>query len=146
MEGLKKILRRIDFFGVFFTFRFNRKESYSTSLGGLIILLFCIFAIYLGIYNFIAFIDRVKFNTIYYTMNIPKTERITLKESKASFTIGFECYDDERFKVNDLFVLNDILDLKKVSIIHTTELKHHWAYIHAHTKIFIICTIMNLIV
>ena len=106
MEGLKKILRRIDFFCVFFSFRFNRKESYSTSLGGLIILLFCIFAIYLGIYNFIAFIDRVKFNTIYYTMNIPKTERITLKESKASFTIGFECYDDERFKVNDLFMLN----------------------------------------
>ena len=105
MENIKKILRKFDLFGVFFTFRFDKKESYSTSLGGLFILFFFILTMYLIFYNFISFINREKFSTIYYTMNIPKTEKIILKDSKAAFTIGFECYDDEKYSVNDLFKL-----------------------------------------
>ena len=105
MDKIKKILRKFDLFGVFFTFRFDKKESYSTSLGGLFILLFLILSMYLIFYNFISFIHRDKFSTIYYTINIPKTEKIVLKDSKTAFTIGFECYEDEKYKVKDLFEL-----------------------------------------
>jgi len=105
METLKKILRKIDFFGVNFSFKFNKNESYSTSLGGLFMLIFFIVGLYLGISKFFSFLNRQNFSTIYYTMNISKTEKLVLKDSKASFTFGLECYDDEKYKVNDLFDL-----------------------------------------
>ena len=105
MDSIKKFLRKIDLFRVKFSFKFNKNENYSTSLGGLFIVFFCIFALCLVIYNFLSFINRDKFLTIYYTMNIPKTEQIILKDSKSSFTIGLECYDDNKYKVKDLFDL-----------------------------------------
>ena len=105
METLKKILRKIDFFGVNFSFKFNKNETYSTSLGGLFMLIFFIVGLYLGISKFFSFLNRQNFSTIYYTMNISKTEKLVLKDSKASFTFGLECYDDEKYKVNDLFDL-----------------------------------------
>ena len=67
--------------------------------------IFFIIGIILGISNFFSFINRVKFSTIYYTMNISKTEKLVLKDSKASFSFGLECYDDKKYKVNDLFDL-----------------------------------------
>ena len=105
METLKKILRKIDFFGVNFSFKFNKNETYSTPLGGLFMLIFFIVGLYLGISKFFSFLNRQNFSTIYYTMNISKTEKLVLKDSKASFTFGLECYDDEKYKVNDLFDL-----------------------------------------
>ena len=105
MEAIKKLLRKIDFFGVNFTFKFNKKESYTTSLGGLFMIIFFIVGLYLGISNFFSFLNRKKFSTIYYTMNISKTEKLVLKDSKASFAIGLECADDKKYKVKDLFDL-----------------------------------------
>ena len=68
-------------------------------------LIFFIVGLYLGISKFFSFLNRQNFSTIYYTMNISKTEKLVLKDSKASFTFGLECYDDEKYKVNDLFDL-----------------------------------------
>ena len=53
MEKLKKFLRKIDFFGVNFVFKFNQKETYITSLGGLFMIIFIIIGIVLGSSNFV---------------------------------------------------------------------------------------------
>ena len=36
-------------------------------------------------------------------MNISKTEKLVLKDSKASFSLRLECNDDKKYKVKDLF-------------------------------------------
>ena len=76
MKVIYRTLRKLDFFGVPFSFRYNKKETFTTPLGGLFIILFTIMSLYLCFYNLIAFIDRDNFAIVYYTMNIHKTESI----------------------------------------------------------------------
>ena len=105
MNLIKKILKNLDFFGISFSFRIEKKETYSTSLGGLFVIIFCIVALYLGIYNFISFLHRDNFSIIYYTMNIPITENIIFKQSKSAIAIGYDCSTYGRFKVDDIFTI-----------------------------------------
>ena len=74
MKVIYRTLRKLDFFGVPFSFKYNKKEKFTTSLGGLFVILVTIISLYLCIYNLKAFIDRDNFAIVYYTMNIPKTE------------------------------------------------------------------------
>ena len=105
MKTIKKILKKIDVFGVPLTFRYKSKDKYSTSLGGFTLILFFIVVLYLGISNLNKFINKKNFTTIYYTVNIPKTDFIQLKETKAIFTLGLDCTDKGRFKVDDVLQL-----------------------------------------
>ena len=107
MDFLKNTLKKLDVFGVPFSFKFNKKDSYPTPSGGLFVILFLIVALYLGISKLIAFIHRDNFAIIYYTMNIPVTEKIILKDSKASIAFGFEnnCGTNGRFKVQDVLIV-----------------------------------------
>jgi hypothetical protein len=59
----------------------------------------------LVIYYFIKFINKENFTTIYYTVNIPKTDTIKLKDSNATFTVGLDCESNGRFKVDDVLKL-----------------------------------------
>ena len=61
MEAVKKFLRKMDFFGVNFAFKFNQKETYTTSLGGLFMVIFFIIGIVLGISNIFFFYKSSKF-------------------------------------------------------------------------------------
>ena len=105
MNCLKKYLRKIDIFGVNLNFKYQSKDSFTTPIGGLFIVFFCLIALSLGIYYFIPFYQRKNLSIIYYTMNLPKTEQIKLKESEAAFSIGFNCEETELYNVNDLFYL-----------------------------------------
>ena len=91
MKSLKVFLRKFDIFGIPLTFRYKAKDKYSTPLGGATIIIFCILALAFGIYYIILFIKRQNLSIIYYTMNIPKTEQIDFKSSKAPFAIGLDC-------------------------------------------------------
>ena len=102
MDFFKGVLRKLDIFGVPFGFKYNKKENYPTALGGLFIIFFAIMALYLGISKLIEFIHRDNFSIIYYTMNIPITEKIILKESKAAIAFGFDCTKYGRFRVDDV--------------------------------------------
>ena len=98
MKFLTKIFKKFDIFGVPFSFKYNKKDTNSTPLGGLFIILFAFLALYLGIRNLIAFIQRDNFSIIYYTMTIPVTEKIILKNSKAAIAFGLDCSTNGRFK------------------------------------------------
>ena len=108
MKSIKKFLRTIDIFGIPLTFRYKKNDKYSTSLGGLTIIIFIILAIAFGVYYFIPFVKRQNLNIIYYTMNIPKTEQIKFKESKAAFAIGLDCQNNGRLKVEEVFKLESV--------------------------------------
>ena len=105
MKSFKNFLRKIDIFGVPFNFKYKTRDKYSTPVGGFILLLFCIIALAFGIYYFIPFLNRNNLNIIYYTMNIPQTEQIRLKDSQAAFSIGLDCDDKTALKANDVFKL-----------------------------------------
>ena len=105
MKTIKYLLRKIDIFGVPFNFKYKTKDKYSTPFGGFFLLLFSVLAIAFTIYYFLPFFNRKNLSIIYYTMNIPKTEQIRLKDSQAAFTIGFECEDKTELKAKDVFKL-----------------------------------------
>ena len=105
MRDIKKFLKKLDLFGVNLNFKYQANDTYTTSLGGLFILLFGGVALGFGVYYFIPFIKRKNLNIIYYTMNIPSTEQIRFKESKAAFTIGFQCDEKNGINAEDLFNL-----------------------------------------
>ena len=110
MKCIKKILKKLDIFGSPFNFKYKSQDRYATSFGGLFLLIFSIISLIFGIYYFIPFVKRKNVNIIYYTMNIPKTEKIKLKDSQAAFSIGFDCDDKTDIKVDDILKL----DLKYV--------------------------------
>ena len=82
MKKFKYFLRKIDLFGAPFNFKYKKSEKYSTPLGGLIILIFIILSLAFGIYYLIPFLNRKNLSIIYYTMNLPKTEKIRLRIPK----------------------------------------------------------------
>ena len=107
MKIMKNVLNTIDFFGVPFLFKYQNKNKYSTSFGGLSFTILCIFIISVLIFNFISFLNRKNYNIIYYTTSMTGTEEIKLYESGTTFAIGFECYDDEDgTKATDLLKLD----------------------------------------
>ena len=105
LKNIKKFLRIFDFFGVPLTFRYKLKDKYSSSLGGLTMILFCILVIFLVFYYFNRFINRENFTTIYYTVNIPKTDVIRFIESNEAFSIGLDCESNQGIKADDVLKL-----------------------------------------
>ena len=117
MKTIKEFLRKIDIFGTPFNFKYKTRDRYSTPFGGFMLFLFVILALTFGIYYLIPFIKRKNLSIIYYTMNIPQTERIRLKDSKAAFAIGLDCDDKTELKAHDVFNLESryILYIKNMS-------------------------------
>ena len=91
MKAFKGFLQKIDMFAVPLTFRYKEKHYYSTSLGGIFIILFLIVILIIGIYYALPFINRKNFTIVYYTHNLSKTEQINFKNSNSNFAYGLEC-------------------------------------------------------
>ena len=117
MKSFKEFLRKIDIFGVPFNFKYKARDRYSTPFGGFMLLLFIALTLTFGIYCLKPFINRKNLSIIYYTMNIPQTERIRLKDSNAAFSIGLECDDKTELKAQDVFALESryILYIKNMN-------------------------------
>ena len=116
MKAFKRILKKFDVFGVPFLLRYRNEDKYSTSLGGFVFILFAICVVAFGIYFFIPFFNRKNFNIIYYSMNLPSTEPIKLKESKAAFAVELECTNG-----NDGTKAEDLLNLDIKYVIYTKD-------------------------
>ena len=106
MQKLKYILRKFDIFGVPFSFKYKDEGSFTTSLGGIFFIIYCIIFFAVGIYYFIPFYIRKNFTIIYYTMNMDNTDQVKLAESKAAFAVGLNCEDGkDGTKAEDLLML-----------------------------------------
>ena len=104
MKKINGFFRKIDSFGVSYTFKYKTKEKYTTPLGGVITLLFTIIAVTTGIYNFIPFYNKKNFTTIYYILKLAETEQVSFDKSKMSFSIGLNCWTgNDGTKAEDLF-------------------------------------------
>ena len=92
MESIKAFLRKIDPFGVPFSFKYKSKQNYTTSTGGLFLFIFIAFALIVFVYYFIPFYERKNITAVYYTLILPYAERINFAESKSSLAFGFNCW------------------------------------------------------
>ena len=120
MRSCRNFLRRVDIFGVSFNFRYKTRDKYSTPCGGFLFLIFLFSSLTFGIYFFIPFINRKNLSIIYYTMNIPQTESIRLKDSKAAFAVGLDC--ENKTSQNPYEIFN--LEIKYV--LYTKELNGNY--------------------
>ena len=95
MKTIKKLIKKFDLFGVPFSFRYQNEDKYSTSLGGLFSIAFCIVVVVFGFYYCIPFFNRKNFSIVYYSMNLPNTEQIKFRDAKSAFAIGLDCEESE---------------------------------------------------
>ena len=92
MESVKAFLRKIDPFGITFSFKYKSKQYYTTSKGGLFLLIFLVAALIVFIYYFIPFYNRENITAVYYTLILPHAEQINFAESKSTLAFGFNCW------------------------------------------------------
>ena len=107
MKNIKSFLKAIDGFGVPYFFRYKTKKNYTTSLGGLALILFIILVIFVVIYYLVPFAGKKNFTTLYYTTNMQNTEPINLKQSNSVFSLGLICEDNiDSININNLLELD----------------------------------------
>ena len=107
MKDIKKLLTKLDIFGINFTFRYKGNETYQTATGGFFLVLFLIAVIVMGIYYFIPFVNRKNYTIVYYTMNLAATEEVSLFASESNFAFGLSCENNnkETKKIEDLLYI-----------------------------------------
>ena len=92
MNTIRSYLRKIDVFGVPYSFKYKNKDKYMSATGGLFVFLFIGVTIFIGIYYFIPFYNRKNYTTVYYTLKNDKTETVNFGESETGFAIGLNCW------------------------------------------------------
>ena len=129
MKTIKKLLKKIDFFGVPYMFKYKKKERYTTAFSGLFVLLFIIAASFVAIYYFIPFYNRENYTTVFYTLTMSHTEQISFSESKTAFAIGLNCWTgSDGTKADQLFTL----DYKYIYYKLENKYKKNTEYLNTH--------------
>lgn len=91
MKGLKRILKKFDYFGIELHFMYDTKEQYYSSTGGFIFLLFSVVSITYIACNVESFINRKNMTLIFYDKKIEQTDEINLANFTTQFGFGFTC-------------------------------------------------------
>jgi hypothetical protein len=92
MDFTKSILRKIDIFGVPYSFKYKSEERYTTTIGGFAVILFIILCVSFGIYYFIPFYNRKNFTAVYYTLSTANAAPISFLDSKTAMAFGLNCW------------------------------------------------------
>ena len=88
LKKIKEFIRKFDFFGESFTFRYKDEDKHSSVLGGIIYIILYIIAFVYFLYNFIPFINHKIFTLQYYNVNLDETEYLNIKEDPFMFALG----------------------------------------------------------
>ena len=117
MKSIRKFLKKLDVFGVPYSFKYKNDEKYTTATGGLTIVIFAVIVLRFAVYFFIPFYNRKNLNIIYYSMNMPETDSIRLYESKANFGAGLDCEIDKKTNLS----CTDLFNVELAFIIYTKD-------------------------
>ena len=111
MEFIKSFLRKIDVFGVPYSFKYKSEEKYTTSTGGFVLLLFLILSVYMIAYYLNPFLERKNYTSVYYTLKMSNADEINFDESKTGMAYGFNCWTgndgttpDQLFKIDFKYI------------------------------------------
>ena len=103
-KTLKGFIRKFDFFGEYFAFRYKDEDKQSSVSGGIVCIVFYIIAIIYFLYNFIPFINHEIFSLQYYTVGLNETEHLNIKEDKIMFAFGLTVNDKLNFNIYDYYL------------------------------------------
>jgi len=117
MKQVRKIFKNLDVFGVPFHFLHKNKVKYSTPLGGLTFILYCIVVLIVAVYYFIPLFQRKNYSIVYYSMGMAETGKVDLHKSKAAFAFGFDCPFDKKLRLN----AEDLLEMQFSYVIYTKD-------------------------
>jgi len=92
IDSIKLFLRKIDIFGVPYSFKYKSEERYTTTIGGFVVILFIILCVSFGIYYFIPFYNRKNFTAVYYTLSTANAAPISFLDSKTAMAFGLNCW------------------------------------------------------
>ena len=130
MDFTKSILRKIDIFGVPYSIKYKSEERYTTTIGGLAVILFIILCVSFGIYYFIPFYNRKNFTAVYYTLSTANAAPISFLDSKTAMAFGLNCWTgrdgttaDQLFKLDFKYYHWKLIDGEYVRTI--SYLKNH---------------------
>ena len=130
MDFTKSILRKIDIFGVPYSFKYKSEERYTTTIGGFAVILFIILCVSFGIYYFIPFYNRKNFTAVYYTLSTANAAPISFLDSKTAMAFGLNCWTgrdgttaDQLFKLDFKYYHWKLIDGEYVRTI--SYLKNH---------------------
>ena len=130
MDFTKSILRKIDIFGVPYSFKYKSEERYTTTIGGFAVILFIILCVSFGIYYFIPFYNRKNFTAVYYTLSTANAAPISFLDSKTAMAFGLNCWTgrdgttaDQLFKLDFKYYHWELIDGEYVRTI--SYLKNH---------------------
>ena len=101
-KAIKRFIKFFDFFSVPFSFRYKNENNYSTFIGGLFFILFCILALIFGINAFLPFCRRENFSLYFNTINLEEPEGINFFGSEEFMAINLVC-ENSSSKLNDFF-------------------------------------------
>ena len=101
-KAIKSFVKIFDFFSVPFSFRYKNENNYSTFIGGLFFIIFCIVGLYFGINAFLPFCRRENFSLYFNTINMEEPEIINFGESEEFIAINLVC-DNHTDQLQDFF-------------------------------------------
>ena len=118
---VKKFLKKIDRFGVTFSFKYENEEKYSSLIGSLVCLCFYLIVLYVFIKNFIPYKNKENFNLQFYSINLKQTEKIKF-ELPTAFSFGIDCGSNETTNK----IAKDLFDLKVQYVNRTRDDKGNY--------------------
>ena len=68
-------------------------------------IIYCILVLFIVFFYLIKFINKENFTTIYYTVNLHKTESLNVKESNTVFSFGLDWKFNEKFRAEDILTV-----------------------------------------
>ena len=103
LDFIKSFLRKIDYFGVHFTFQYQSKEKFHSVTGGLIFFFFLLLSTIYTMITISNLIQRKNKTVIYYKMEIPKTDTINFDNYTLTNAFGVVCNGKDEGREDEFF-------------------------------------------
>ena len=123
-HNLQSIIKKIDLFGTYITFRINDDLEYKSIIGGCSTIIVTLFIIVYSIYYSYGFILRKNIDFIYSTKIVEKDPFINLTEVKFNLAFGIQRQDDgsEYIYENESFFNYSIESIEWVGMIESEQI------------------------
>ena len=97
-----------DLFSTPFNFTYKRDDKYTTSIGGIVTIIYVLLILTYLIYKFIEFVKRDNYEIVYLEENKDTTDILKFKESENDLAYKLEYKNND----NSEFTCEDLLDVK----------------------------------
>ena len=103
LNTLKNFLKKIDYFGIEFTFEYESKDKYHSITGGIVFLFFILISLIYTLITLTNLIQRKNLTVVYYKMQIPSTDSINFDNYTLTNAFSVVCSGQNSSDISDYF-------------------------------------------